>query len=398
LTVSFIRQIKVLTNTPVTVYIADEKAPTSISIEIMGDALYDVASKETIINFKSTMVWPYKIDDLTLPGTWFRAVGNNEPGNVIVDAVLNPMQPGEMDCDQTEDTTCEQSWILTIQTAAFPAPAPNVCNLKGKLEFTTFPLICRDYSAVGACQGAPQTNFTIAVGSTDLCDQNSKDTDASLGLSTGIETYYDADLQIPQSIFQTGDMVYFKLMVKDPSSTIDQITFNQIRVYTTADSGVEDMLYKVVNPGDWPSQAATFKVDTQFNITQEFREPFLVPNAEGDLHFNFRLLRNHLIVVEDLSTISSDAMTQQLTVEAIIDILYHGNQKRTFVATSNIPAMTHTQISFYDMGETEEELEPHTNDASALDAAQGSLFAASPASTVAASCVAVVAAAALILA
>jgi len=193
-------------------------------------------------------------------------------------------------------------------------------------------------------------------------------------------------------------MVFFRLMVKDPSSTIDQVSFNQIRVYTTADSSVEDMLYKVANPGDLPAQATVFKTDAQFNITQEFRVPFLEPSAEGDLFFNFRLLRNHLTVVQTLSTVSSDAMTQQLTVEAIIDILYHGNQKRTFVATTNIPAMTHTQISFYDMGEAEEELEPHTNEASAVDAQNVSLFAASPASTIAASCVAVVAAAAVILA
>jgi len=259
-------------------------------------------------------------------------------------------------------------------------------------------LICRDYTSEMACSGSPSTNFTIAIGKTDLCDENGKEVEASAGLSTGIETFYDSDRTVPQSIFQTGDMVYFKLSVKNPSSTIDQITFNQIRVYTSADSTVEDPLYHVINPGDLPSAADVFNLDAQFNITQEYRDlSYLEPNAEGDLNFNFRLLRNHLNVVNTLSSVSADSMTQQLTVEVIIDILYHGNQKRTFVATSNVPAMTHTSISFYDMGENAEDLEPHTNDASAMDASHGSLFA-SPASTIAASCVAVVAAAAVILA
>jgi hypothetical protein len=396
-TVSFVRQVKVLTQTPVSVWIADQNSPASITIEIVGDAMYDVASKETIINFVTTMVWPYQVDNVELPGTWFKDISNNDPGKVAVRADLSTIQPGQLNCDQTEDTTCEQSWVMTIQTAAFAGFA-DTCNIKGKFEFNTAPLICRDYTNTDACSGSPSTNFTIIVGPTDLCDAHSKDIDASAGLSTGIETYYDADLTVPQSIFQTGDMVYFKLSVVDPSSTIDQITFNTIRVYTTADSSIEDALYATLAPGDDVAQATTFNLDAQFNITQEFRSPFLRPGDEGDLNFNFRLLRKHLQVISALSTVSSDAMTQQITVEAVIDILYHGNQKRTFVATSNIPALTHTQISFYDMGEDEVDLEPHANDAATVDAAQGSLFSASPASAVVASCVAVVAAAAVILA
>jgi len=261
-------------------------------------------------------------------------------------------------------------------------------------------LLCRDYTAVSLCQGSPSTNFTITIGNTDLCD-DAPNVDASAGLTTSLETYYDAALQIPQAIFQTGDMVYFKLAVRDPSSTIDQITFRSI-IVRSSDAVVEDDLYETENAGDLPSEATVFRADADFNITQEFRTPFLVPNAEGDLMFNFRLLRNKLQVVSALSSNSADDMTKQLTIEAVIDLLYHGNQvvTRTFVATTNIPAMTHAQISFYDMGETEEELEPHANDANvAADAADhASLFAASPASTVVASCVAVLAAAAVILA
>jgi hypothetical protein len=393
ISVSFTRQITVLTHTPVTVYIADEKAVTSLDVEVLGDALYDVASKQTIINFMTTFAWPYQIQDIELPATWTKYLGNTETEDIIATAILNPNQPDE--CDQTQDTTCEQSWILTIQTY-FSANTVQVCDLHGRLEFTTFALDCRDYATVGACEGAPQTNFTIAIGKTDLCDKNDVVSDASKGLTVGIETYYDAEHSVPQSVFQTGDAVFFKLHVVDPSSTIDQITFRQIRAYATTEHDLS-IVYEVVNAGDLPS-SATIDNNVFFNLTQELREPFLLPNNVGELHFNFRLMRKMLEDLNDLSSVDTDSMTKQLTVEATIDILYHGNQKRSIVASTQVPAMAHTTLSFYDMGETEEELAPHANDAGYESPFESNLFGESSAASVAASCVAVVAAAAVILA
>lgn len=322
-----------------------------------------------------------------LVGNWTAAVGTGETGSVSITALIpvDPRQSGQLVCDNTQDSTCEQHWIMTINTQP-DINNPPVCNLQGLIIFNTMPLLCRDYSSLDYCQGSPNVNFSIAIGKTDLCD-TAKAVDASGGLSLLLETYYDADYQIPQSLFQTGDMVYFKLIVRDPSSTIDQITFSYIQMRST-DAGITDTdeLFSQPTPGD-PLTTATMHADVGFNVTEEFRTPYLIPNSDGELRFNFRLLRNHLNLVSALSSINADSMTKNLLVEATIDILYHGNQnnkKREFAAQTIRPSITHTQIAFYDMEDEEEELTPHNNNDEFGDNnnAEGeSLFDVSAAST-----------------
>jgi hypothetical protein len=194
LTVTFARQIKALTTTPVVATIADEDAPTSMDVVVNGDALYDVASKNTIISFTTTMAWPYTIHTTPITGTWTKSADNTATGTITATAVLNPTQPGELECDQTQDTECEQAWILTIQTLV--GAGPQVCNLKGAISFDTGALWCRDYTTTGACAGAPDTTFGIQIGHTDLCD-DADDVDASKGLSATLESFYDAELTMP---------------------------------------------------------------------------------------------------------------------------------------------------------------------------------------------------------
>jgi hypothetical protein len=391
ITVSFLKKVVALTTTPVTVIIADPDAPTSLDVIVNGDALYDVASKKTLITFQTTIAWPYVIHTSPLSGVWTVATDNDETNTVTASAVLAENQPGELECDQVEDTECEQSWILTIDTDPSNVLDEQVCNLKGVIAFASGALYCRDYTNVAVCQTYPTVNFSISIGNTDLCDDGS-DADASKGLTAELETFYDADLTVPQAIFQTGDMVYFKLIVNDPSSTIDQITFESIELKAQDGNGapLKDILLDLSVP--------TFNVPSEFNITAEFTTPFLKSGVDGVLQFHFRLLRDVLSVINGLSSASSGDMTQQLTVEATINILYHGNQKRTMVASSNmLPAVAHSQISFYDMY-TEEELAPHNNDDTLEVDAELDSFFGSPASTVVASVTAVAAAAALVLA
>jgi len=229
-----------------------------------------------------------------------------------------------------------------------------------------------------------------------LCDGD-HDVDGSAGLTTALLPYYDPAFTVPQNIFQTGDMVYFQLIVNDPTSTIDAITFNEI-LLNNAVLSVTDNLYEVTNPGDLPSVAAVLTA-AEVNVTQEIRQPapFVAPGQNGVLTFQFRLLRNHLNVINSLSSVNPDDLTEQLTVQATIDIWYHGNQKRTVVAAGSLPSVTHSQISFYNVQETEEEIE--NNNVPVVDEAdqmETSLFASS-ASTVAASFAAVAVAVALLV-
>jgi hypothetical protein len=354
LTVSFAKQVTALTTTPVVASIADPDAATSLDVTVDGDALYDVSSKSTIISFGTDIVWPYAIHTATLTGTWTKSAGNSETNTVTATAVLASPQPGEMVCDQVQDTDCEQSWILTIDTQ--PGTLQQVCNLKGSVEFSTGALDCRDYVTEQACAGSPSANFTINIGATDLCDDGSS-ADASLGLATTMESFYDAALTIPQAIFQTGDMVYFELIVNDPTSTIDQIFFSNIEIRDSTNT-FTDSLY-TADPDSGAQLTINPNADVMFNISQTIDE-ILRAGSDGGLIFQFRLSREHLNVISALSSTGSDS-TEQMMVEATITIKYHGNNnKRTVILTNNIPAVAHTTLSLYSMHD--EEYAPHAND------------------------------------
>jgi len=354
--------------------------------------LYDVATKDTIITFTTTIAWPYKVAESTLVGYWTRATGNDEPSEIDANAVLAAGQSGDVVCEQVADTECEQQWVLTISTAA--GADSDVCNIAGTLEFSTGTLDCRDYDEVDECALEPSANFTIVIGKTDLCDKDASSADASAGLTHKLETFFDSALTQHQSIFQTGDLVYAKVTLNDPSSTIDAVTFSSIAIAASDDAALEDVLYAVASSSYGPVAP---NEDYWFNKTMEI-DTMLEPSADGSLVFSFRLVRLSGGVLESLSSASSSDLTKQLTITAALDILYHGNdnsvgKKRAVVVTNTVPTITHSQISFYDT-ELVDDLEPHNNDEALNE--EFDLFGNS-ASTVAAS-FAVVAAAALILA
>jgi hypothetical protein len=359
--VSFTRTVIALTKTDLTVYINDEKLSASLEVAVLGDALYDVATKNTIISFQTTIVWPYEIAAHSLIGEWKRRAG--QAGVISATAGLDSNQPGSAVCDGTQDSDCVQTWILTINTKP-QQDVGQVCNLKGFLEFTTGNLLCRDFANTIVCPQDPNTNFTISIGQTDLCD-NGTEADASAGLTNTLESYFDEGYSVPQNIFQTGDMIFFKVIVKDPEATIDEITFNQVLLRNNVPPYHDDLLYKVETPKDLYTDTSTHKLTAVlFNITQEIRQPtdIISPGSEAVLQFSFKLSRS-LVALNTLSSADPEAQAQQLTVEVLIDLWYHGNQKKSIIATSAgaLPSTSHAQISFYDMGTDTDELNADEN-------------------------------------
>jgi hypothetical protein len=265
------------------------------------------------------------------------------------------------ECTQEQDSVCKQTWVLAINTK--PGAAARVCDLNGQFNIATGNLDCRDYTTVQACQGNPTTNFTIAIGHTDLCD-NAPDIDATKGLNGVLTPFYDADLTDARNVFQTGDMVYFTLAITDPLSTIDQVTFRSIDVRSSTVPTQHNLLYEVANAGDLPSAATTFYTQADFNVTQEVRGFSVSPGQTQSLAFNFRLNRKALNAISTLSTLTASDMTQQLTIEAVVDLMYHGNTKRsqqqTIRAMLGRPSRAmggldtfsaHAQLSLYDTGD-----------------------------------------------
>jgi len=151
-----------------------------------------------------------------------------------------------------------------------------------------------------------------------------------------------------------------------------------------------DKLYNVTAAGVLPGVP---KPLIEFNITAEHRQPAepLSPGTNGELRFEFRLLRDKIAALYGLSSNTADDLTKQFTVEATIDIWYHGNSnpfKRSLVADGPLPSVSHTQISFYDMGDAETDLAENNNNAVDEEPLSLSLFASS-APTVAVSAAAV---------
>jgi hypothetical protein len=366
-----------------------------LKVAVVGDALYDVTTKDTIIEFRTTIVWPYKLDSADLIGAWKKAAGSTETGEVAATAELSTYQSYQDICSQVADTECTQHWILTVDTQ--PNSLPQVCDLKGGVTFNTGNLLCRDYDSVIGCPQNPNVNFTINIGKTDLCDKDAKNADASAGLSNVLETYFDAEHEVAQNVFQTGDMIYFRVVVSDPVATIDEITFNTVTV-TKPDMTGLDTLYQVQNPKDSYSDSTTIKMSSVgFNVTQEVRQPehgLVSPNSEAVLAFQFKLSRS-LQALQSLSSSVNDG-AQQLTVSVVIDLFYHGNQKRTIIARSALPSVSQTQISFFDIEGDVESLIPNKNTENPVVESDEFAGLFSSASSVVAS-VAVVAVSALLL-
>jgi hypothetical protein len=351
ISVKFTKSIAIFTQSTLSVFIEDPLADSFLTASVTGDTLYDVSTQNAIITFATTVLWPYKLDESSqLSGVWHKAIGNLATGNVSAVAIISADNSDSL-CDSTQDTTCEQNWILTINLQPDVNVAP-VCNLAGSVKFSTSDLLCRDFTgAPQPCPDHPFTDFTIKIGKTDLCD-NGQVADASSGLAYVLESYYDQEYTLPQTIFQTGDMIYFRVSVINPLATIDAIKINKLLIWDEQRTTFES-LFDVATPGVNKSE---------LHITQEVDS--LVPAGEpGYLAFYFRVSRNSVSGINLLNSLASAAdLSRQLIVEATIDIWYHGNQKRaTRVVAGPLPAVTHATIAVYNYEKTGDDIIVNNN-------------------------------------
>jgi len=230
-------------------------------------------------------------------------------------------------CSLAENTVCVQQWVATISTAG-------ECNIQGTFSMQD-NVLCRDVDPntvqdgkygtycnfTGGPVSPPTTLLSVSIGKTSLCPGD--DTDASGHLAYELQSYFDVELQEQQEVFQTGDMAYFVFEITSPQASIDSITFHQINVRAGSGAGATvDSIFQVAEPRGNASIIPTI----DFVILREVHE-ILPPGEHGRLAFGFRLLRQFLTSV--LLALTPDGETDTLTVEVTVDILYHGNQRRT---------------------------------------------------------------------
>jgi len=195
-------------------------------------------------------------------------------------------------------------------------------------------VLCRDSDSAEIDQPGANCNFTgstgelepalfsVRIGRTSLCAEAPLDTSVDMTYLLG--SYSDSAFTEPQDVFQTGDMMYLTFDVTNPVATIDEITFNQVNILAGAGaSAVTDAVYWVAEPRG----AGAYAANIDFTLISEVQQP-ISPNTPGRLALGFRLLRQSLKTVSTFIGVGSGD-SSPLVVQVTVDILYHGNQRRT---------------------------------------------------------------------
>jgi len=222
--------------------------------------------------------------------------------------------------------------VATIDTGS-------VCNIQGKIDLTD-TVLCRDLSIADDGQSGTSCNitgnsalFSVNIGRTSLCAEDPINTAAHQTYT--LKTFFDREFKTPQDVFQTGDMIYFQFDITNPDTTIDEITFNQIKIQAGIwASHVRDVVYSVAEPRG----AGTYTHDIDFALINEVKQP-VSPGQTATLQFGFRLLRSKLDVVREYVTLGSDG-PKSISAKVTVDLLYHGNQKRTVDLSHDITTTT----------------------------------------------------------
>jgi len=214
-------------------------------------------------------------------------------------------------CDGSQNSDCIQKWYARINVG-------ENCDISGVYTFQD-DLMCRDSGSaddVIACPDfATPVQFTMQIKETDLC--NADVVSATEQLTTSLIPY-SANYGKEATIFKTGDTVYWKLTVNNPQATISKIEFEQIMIDNgVTDASVADVLYN--------SGAVTGK-GTAALLQVAPVETIVPAGHDATLTFQYGYYQSALPNTVGSVTGGSDL---SLRTTVVINIWYHGNQKRT---------------------------------------------------------------------
>jgi hypothetical protein len=321
ISVSFAIQ-KTVTSDTFAVTIADPTATGFIRVVALGDAIYDVTSGNTIIQFRTTAAWPYQLDS------------NNPVFNGVVPAItgidatsVTITEDSDIfaECDGKQDTDCTQRWTVTIVVP------PALCNIQGVYTFQD-TLICRDNATASPCpKNPPPVQFSLSIRQTDLCAADAIDTSAENKYT--LTPFFGPSDSSPTFSYQTGDMIYWQVTVVDPLATLDRVTFANIMIYVTSGDGTlqTDVLFD--------NEALTSTGTSALLTIKESLTP-VAPGQAAALTFQYKLLRS--VLEQTVAQLTSDNNVVEVTTSVTVNLLYHGNQKRTFTEKSTTATQART--------------------------------------------------------
>lgn len=315
ITVSFLAQKTLSTNADnlVSVTIPDTTAPGFLKVAVVSHSIYDVASGQTFVEFRTTALWPYQLANAAS----FKAVVPTIAGLGAV-TIENLDGDENPECEMDQDSDCTQRWKVVI-----PADA-ETCDIAGKYTFTD-DLLCRDVSGGSAttCPGAAvaPVDFDINVKATNLCAPEALDATATS--SYVLSPFFAEEDTTETWQYQTGDWIYWDLSVTDPLVSIESIHFQDISV-TLNVGGVGVSTDVLLSNSGLTAKGS----GVALNISKEI-EYTVAPGHAAVLKFKYQLLRSILsAALSSLGSVSggSAVTTVQITTSVTVNVQYHGNQ------------------------------------------------------------------------
>lgn len=302
-------------SSPLEIFLDDASREKFIQTAVVADSVYDVTSGNVLAYIKTTAAWPYQLNPAT--PMFFKA--DPVRAGVNVEIITLPNEEGD-NCNTKQDSTCVQKFLVRINVG-------DNCDIAGVYTFRD-TLYCRDVSSTDVAAlcdvHTDPVEFTIRVKSTDLCD--SEALDASKDMKTSLDAFFDQEFATRTSEFQTGDMIFWKLTIVNPQSSIDKVELNSVSL---ASSGPADVLLE-------EKEVTAVGVAVGFNYTNALQVVYSGDKVE--VTFSHRYLRSALI--NTINVLSNGVSSVDVETTVVIDIYYHGNQKRATMDISSAPTQS----------------------------------------------------------
>eukprot|EP01112_Ceratiomyxa_fruticulosa_P012959 TRINITY_DN3615_c0_g4_i2.p1 TRINITY_DN3615_c0_g4~~TRINITY_DN3615_c0_g4_i2.p1 ORF type:complete len:1722 (-),score=439.31 TRINITY_DN3615_c0_g4_i2:330-5495(-) len=340
-TVSFARQTTFTTD--FSAFVINANSIKGVQVYVVGNSLFDASSRQVFVTIGTTVSWPYVFPATALTGAFASAIGLPSSAASIT-MVPDSSFDQTATCTNNAPSDCVQQWIAEIDLDS----DPSICNIIGQFTFSDSTLMCRDssFGNVTTCPGnsaATLISFGLQVGATNLC----VDQGLTLDVDTSLATFSDPNYSQSSLSFQTYDMVYLTATIVDAVGTIDSVTLNDLRIVDSLHSS-QDVLYSLYGSANVNAAAAKFSVA---EVTTS-----VSPNNPAVVYMNFQLGRSVFPNTVGLLG-SSNIFSQSLSIQVTVDILYHGNQKRTVQMNMESSKATPTSSILINVVQSERDME-----------------------------------------
>jgi len=266
---------------------------------------YNRPTNEGVVNFRTQVQYPWKIELLGPVGVSATPVGTNT-ATTSVGTETAATAPGEI---------FTQNWVLTI----VPGTVPPVCTLDGTYTVPSRVVcIAANQSNCPALSTVPEFDIILTVISEDFCAT----TGLNIPLVGTLDVFSDAGLNNRQLNFELGAPSYYRLLVTSPAGTIANIDIEQVTLSTT-----DAAILTSGGPTD------TLNVYSSNTWVAELADPALgsaVANG-GTQTFAFTLTDSSVAIEAD--------QDRELVVTARAVVTFQGNadtKKRTTLATFQV--------------------------------------------------------------